>query len=129
MLGAAARKNRGFSVSPFSRKGARCGTLHPRNRTHHEIVVRLLARKGSAVLCCRRGRQTRPWRHRIYLFGVGLRPQNDPPRPDRSRKTATTTSRLVPKKRGGRKPLIENTPQLEPAFKKVLEVHTAGDPM
>jgi hypothetical protein len=36
---------------------------------------------------------------------------------------------LVPKKRGGRKPLIDTTPQLEPAFKKVLEVHTAGDPM
>jgi len=35
----------------------------------------------------------------------------------------------MPKKRGGRKSLITCSPQLVPAFKTVLEQHTAGDPM
>jgi hypothetical protein len=35
----------------------------------------------------------------------------------------------VSKKRGGRKRLIETEPQLQPNFQKVLEDHTAGDPM
>jgi DDE family transposase len=35
----------------------------------------------------------------------------------------------VPQKRGGRKPLIACSPELVPAFKTVLEEHTAGDPM
>ncbi len=35
----------------------------------------------------------------------------------------------MPKKRGGRKRLIETNPQLYTNFKKVLEDHTAGDPM
>ncbi len=33
------------------------------------------------------------------------------------------------KKRGGRKRLIETKPELKPNFRKVLEDHTAGDPM
>ena len=35
----------------------------------------------------------------------------------------------MPKKRGGRKRLIETQPQLQSSFQKVLEDHTAGDPM
>jgi hypothetical protein len=35
----------------------------------------------------------------------------------------------MPKKRGGRKRLIDTDPQLQPNFQKVLEDHTAGDPM
>jgi len=35
----------------------------------------------------------------------------------------------VPKKRGGRKRLIACCPELVPAFKAVLQEHTAGDPM
>jgi len=35
----------------------------------------------------------------------------------------------VSKKRGGRKGLIDTEPQLQTNFQKVLEVHTAGDPM
>jgi Rhodopirellula transposase DDE domain len=35
----------------------------------------------------------------------------------------------VPKKRGGRKRVIDTQPQLQPLFQKVLEDHTAGDPM
>jgi hypothetical protein len=35
----------------------------------------------------------------------------------------------MPKKRGGRKRLIESNPQLQANFHKVLEDHTAGDPM
>jgi len=35
----------------------------------------------------------------------------------------------LPKKRGGRKRLIDTEPQLQPNFQKVLENHTAGDPM
>jgi Rhodopirellula transposase DDE domain len=35
----------------------------------------------------------------------------------------------VPKKRGGRKRLIDTQPQLQLHFQKVLEDHTAGDPM
>jgi hypothetical protein len=35
----------------------------------------------------------------------------------------------VPKKRGGRKRLIDTDPQLQPNFQKVLADHTAGDPM
>jgi hypothetical protein len=35
----------------------------------------------------------------------------------------------VPKKRGGRKRLIDTEPQLQTNFHKVLEDHTAGDPM
>jgi hypothetical protein len=35
----------------------------------------------------------------------------------------------VPKNRGGRKRLIDTQPQLQPLFQKVLEDHTAGDPM
>jgi Rhodopirellula transposase DDE domain len=35
----------------------------------------------------------------------------------------------VPEKRGGRKHLIECSPELEPGFKIVLQEHTAGDPM
>jgi hypothetical protein len=35
----------------------------------------------------------------------------------------------VPKKRGGCKRLIDSQPQLQPNFQKVLENHTAGDPM
>jgi hypothetical protein len=36
---------------------------------------------------------------------------------------------LVPKKRGGRKQLIECSPELKPALENVLQEHTAGDPM
>ncbi len=35
----------------------------------------------------------------------------------------------MPKKRGGRKRLIDTEPQLQANFQKVLENHTAGDPM
>ncbi len=35
----------------------------------------------------------------------------------------------MPEKRGGRKRLIDTQPQLQPNFQKVLEDHTAGDPM
>ncbi len=42
---------------------------------------------------------------------------------------ARCSTRAVPKKRGGRKRLIDTQPQLQPSFQKVLEDHTAGDPM
>src|SRR5204863_8517953 len=98
-------------------------------RTIHEDVVSLPAREGSTSLCCRRSRQIGARRHRIHLRAVGLRSQDHPSRLRRSREPAGCATRTVPKKRGGRKRLIDTEPQLQPNFQKVLEDHTAGDPM
>ena len=47
----------------------------------------------------------------------------------KSWKEGTTWIRGVPEKRGGRKRVIEIDPAVEANFRKVLEDHTAGDPM
>src|ERR1041385_628990 len=129
MVSSADRKNRSFSSPVFSRMGAYHVAVFPQDRTIHADVVPFASRKGSASLCRRRSRQTRARRHRVHFFLAGLRSQDHSPRLGRSREPSRCTTRTVPKKRGGRKRLIDTEPQLQPNFRQVLQDHTAGDPM
>src|ERR1035438_231270 len=128
MVHAAARNSRGFRPQPFSRRGARA-TLFRCRRTIDAHLLLFAARKGPAPLRGRRSRKTRPGRNRVHLVLAGVRPQDHSARPSRSQRSSCGAARAVPKKRGGRKPLIACSPELVPAFKTVLQEHTAGDPM
>ena len=58
-----------------------------------------------------------------------LRPQDHPPGSGGTGRAGRPGHRSGPKKGGGRKPLIDLCPALEENFLKVLQDHTAGDPM
>ena len=60
---------------------------------------------------------------------LGVRPQDHPPGTGGTGRDGRPGHRTCPKKRGGRKRLIEIGPTLEENFLKVLQDHTAGDPM
>ena len=60
---------------------------------------------------------------------LGLRSQDHPPRTVGTGRDGRPGQRARPKKRGGRKRLIEIDPTLDENFLKVLQDHTAGDPM
>ena len=64
-----------------------------------------------------------------YIARPGVRPQDDTSGADGSGRRGRLGHRTGPKKRGGRKRLIETSPALEENFCKVLQDHTAGDPM
>src|SRR5438128_1445294 len=129
MVSSADRKNWSFSLPAFSRKGACHVALFPQNRTSDEDVLPLSPREGSTSLCRSRNRQAGLRRHRVHFHALGLRSQDHPPRHGRSCRVARCATRTVPKKRGGRKRLIDTDPQLQTNFQKVLQDHTAGDPM
>src|SRR5262245_21054289 len=129
MVRSADRKNRSFSAHVFSRTGADHVSLSPQDRAIHEDVVPLAAREGSTSLRCGRSRQVGAWRHRVHFQALGLRSQDHSSRSGRSRGPTGCATRTVPKKRGGRKRRIDSDQQLKANFCKVLEVHTAGDPM
>src|SRR5947208_8420573 len=129
MVSSADRKNRNFSPLVFSRMGACHDSVSSQDRTIHEDVVPLSAREGSTSLRCSRSCQTRAWRHRLHLRTLGLRSQDDSSRHGRSRQSARCATRTLPKKRGGRKRRVDTDHQLKTNFQKVLEVHTAGNPM
>src|SRR5476651_907727 len=129
MVSSADRKNRSFSPLVFSRMGACHVSVSSQGRTIDEDVVPLAAREGSTSLRSSRSRQTRAWRHRVHLRTSRLRSQDDSSRLRRSRRSARCAAGTLPKKRGGRKPRIDSDHQLKANFQKVLEVHTAGNPM
>ncbi len=59
----------------------------------------------------------------------GLRPQDDPPGARGAGGRRRAGHGPLPQKGGGRKRLIATDPAIEANFLKVLEDHTAGDPM
>src|SRR5215207_4237677 len=129
MVSSADRKDRSFSAPVFSRMGIDHVALCSPSRTIDDDVVSLAAREGSTSLCRSRSHQARAWRHRVYFQALGLRSQDHSPRPGRPRRSAECATPTVPKKRGGRKRRVATDEQLKANFRKVLEVHTAGDPM
>src|ERR1700685_3733263 len=117
MVSSADRKNWSFSLLVFSRKGACHGVaLFPQNRTNHENLLPDPSPEGPAALRCGRGCQTRAWRDRLHFRPAGLRSKDHSARLGRSPTTARTATRLGPKKRGGRKRLIDTQPQLQTNF-------------
>ena len=60
---------------------------------------------------------------------LDVRSQDNSPRTSRAGRDGGTGHRAGSKKGGGRKRLIEITPTIEENFLKVLQDHTAGDPM
>ena len=128
MLCAAVRKTRGFRPHPISREGSRAALFSCRRSSDDHLFL-FSSRKGPAPLCGCRGRETRPRRHRVHLVLARLRPEDYSAGPSRSQETSSGAAGAVPKKRGGRKHLIDCTPELKPGFKVVLQEHTAGDPM
>src|SRR3981189_2650824 len=59
----------------------------------------------------------------------GMRSQDDPPGLERAGRRCGAGYRPLAKKGGGRRRLIGTDPTIEANFPKVLEGHTAGDPM
>src|SRR3954471_2911106 len=98
-------------------------------RTDHEAALRLAEGGRPAAVCGRRGRQAGTRRHRVHRRCPGMRSQDHPPGVDRTRRRGGPGHGAVAKKRGGRKRLIGLDPAIEANFLKVLEDHTAGDPM
>src|SRR4051795_6073818 len=99
------------------------------SRTDDEEAVRLVQGKRSSSVCGHRGAEVGAWRDRVHRAGLGVRSQ------DHRTGTGGAGGRGRPghgsfsKKGGGRKRLIEIDPAIEANFHKVLEDHTAGDPM
>src|SRR5439155_24907481 len=91
--------------------------------------VSLLTRERPPPVCCGRGCQAGARWYRVHRHLAGLRCQDYSPRPTRSLRLAGGSSRTMPKKRGGRKRLIDSQPQVDALFQTVLNDHTAGDPM
>src|ERR1022692_4127652 len=128
MVCTADRKSRGFRPHPISWRGSRA-TVFCRCRTIDDHVLLFPSREGPTPLRSRRGGKTRPRRSRVRLVLTRLRPQDYSARPSGPQGTSSGAAGAVPKKRGGRKHLIACSPELVPAFKAVLQEHTAGDPM
>ena len=93
-------------------------------KTYYQTLHQKDRRRYAAVEAAKLGRR----RHRLHCGLAGLRSKDRSARPGRSQ-TTSTASRMGPKKRGGRKRLIDTQPQLQANFHKILEDHTAGDPV
>ena len=92
-------------------------------------AVRLAQGERSTAVCGHRGREAGARWDRVHRRCLGLRSQDHPAGAGGTGRARTTWTRVAPKKGGGRKRLIEIDPALEANFLKVLEDHTAGDPM
>ena len=68
-------------------------------------------------------------RDRVHRARLGVRSQDHPAGTGGTGRGGRPGHRACPKKRGGGKRLIEIDPALEENFLKVLQDHTAGDPM
>src|SRR5271169_1374297 len=110
------------------RQGGRHGRLWTGNRTTDETAVRVAGRKGSATVCRHRGDEVGSWRHRVHRGRAEVRSQDYSPGTTGTGRDARAGRQSDPKKRGGRKRLIDVCPNLEENFLKVLQDHTAGDP-
>src|SRR5713226_6976753 len=115
-------------LSPmFSRM--RCHAFFTRSRTRRQNHVSLFAGERPPPVCGGRGCQTWARWCRVHGCLAWLRSQDHSPRPTRSLRLTGRSSRTMPKKRGGRKRLIDSQPQVDANFQQVLKDHTAGDPI
>src|SRR5258706_1885200 len=109
--------------------GVRHGRLCTENRTDDEAPVRLAGRRRSSTVRRHRVQEAGSWWGRVHLQRAAMRSQDDPPGTGGVGRDRRSGHEACPKKRGGRKKLIEISAALEANFFKVLEDHTAGDPM
>src|SRR3954451_16759212 len=118
-------------VFRFSGSGprGRHGPLSRGRGTVDAEALRLAQGERPPPLCGHRDREAGPRRHRVHRHGPGVRPQDDPAGPRRVGGGGRAGDRPHPQKGGGRKRLIATDPAIEANFLKVLEDHTAGDPM
>src|SRR3954470_22169785 len=112
-----------------SRPRGRHGRLSRGRRTVDAQALRLAQGERPPPLCGHRGREAGPRRHRVHRHGPGMRSQDDPAGPRGVGGGGRAGDRPHPQKGGGRKRLIAADPTIEANFLKVLEDHTAGDPM
>src|SRR5262249_17742949 len=115
--------------SGVEHQGGLHGRLHAGDRAGDDPVVRLAGGEGPAALRRRRGHEVGPRRGRVHRRALRFRSQDDPQRAGGAGKQGRTGYGARPKKGGGRKRRIVVEPALAANFLKVLEDHTAGDPM
>src|SRR4051795_3458906 len=99
------------------------------SRTDDEEAVRLVQGKRSSSVCGHRGAEVGAWRDRVHRACLGVRSQDHPTGIGGAGGRGRPGHGSLPKKGGGRKRLIDIAPAIEANFHKVLEDHTAGDPM
>src|SRR6266849_2259359 len=126
MVASPDRKN---GLSQCARSWRSCHVLFSRCRRNHEDLLLVPAREGPTALRGRRSRQARAWRGRLHRHLTRLRPENHPSGPSRSPGPARRPPRTLSKKRGGRTCLLDTRPELDTNFQKILQNHTAGDPV
>src|SRR5947209_13646459 len=115
--------------SPREHQGGGDDRLLTGSRTEDEEALRLVPGERSSSVCGRRGAEVGAWRDRVHRPRLGVRSQDDPTGIGGTRGRGRPGHGSLPKKGGGRKRLIDIAPAIEANFHKVLEDHTAGDPM
>src|ERR1700733_2721773 len=107
----------------------RHGRLCTENRTDDETPVRLAGRGRSSAICRHRVHEAWSWWGRVHFPCASVRPQDHPPGTGRIGRDGRPGHESCPKKRGGRKKLVEISAALEANFFKLREDHTAGEPI
>src|SRR3954454_8305244 len=105
------------------------GRLHRGRGTVDEEALRLAQGERPSAVCGHRGRQVGVRRGRVHRPRPGMRSEDHPAGALGTGGRGRIGHRSHAQKGGGRKRLIATDPTIEANSLKVLEDHTAGDPM